>query len=129
MAEALLRVTCPDYFEVESAGLEPGKLNPMAVEALREIGIDIATKETRAIDDLVHSGARFDYVITVCDDASAERCPTFPGVAKRMHWSFPDPSTFTGTEHERLERTREVRETIRERVESWCEETCAAPSA
>src|ERR1041384_7386349 len=80
MAEAFLKQTCPDEFEAHSAGLEPGTLNPIVVEAMREIGIDISGNQTKAVFDMVRSGQSFAYVITVCDEASAERCPIFPGI-------------------------------------------------
>ncbi len=92
MAEAFLREICGDQFEAHSAGLEPGELNPSAVEAMREIGIDISQKQTQSVFDVFKSGELFSYVITVCDETSAERCPIFPGVAKRLHWSFADPA-------------------------------------
>jgi arsenate reductase len=124
MAEAFLRQTCGDEFEVHSAGIEPGKLNPIVVEAMREVGIDISQNKTKAVWDFVKSGDLFAYVITVCDEASAERCPIFPGVTKRLHWGFPDPSGFEGTHEEKLARTRQVRDTIKARVETWCQEVC-----
>lgn len=125
MAEAFLNLICPDYFEAHSAGLEPGTLNPLAVEAMREVGVDISEKETRAVSDVLESGQFFPYVVTVCDETSAERCPIFPGVTQRLHWSFPDPSALTGTHEERLEGTRKVRDQIRSRIEIWCDEMCA----
>jgi arsenate reductase len=79
--------------------------------------------------DFVKSGRSFAYVITVCDEASAERCPIFPGVTTRLHWSFPDPSSFKGTHDERLAGTRKVRDTIKAKIEEWCAEVCAAKSA
>ena len=91
MAEAFLNDICGDHFEAYSAGLEPGALNPMAVEAMREVGIDISHKGTQSVFDVFKSGELFAYVITVCDETSAERCPIFPGVTTRLHWSFPDP--------------------------------------
>lgn len=128
MAEELIRRHCGDSVSVESAGLEPGALNPMAVAVLQEIGIDITGKATQGVSDLLQQGREFDYVITVCDEASAERCPIFPGAGKRLHWGFPDPSAFSGSDEERLARTREVRDAIAAKVESWCgtEECCAA---
>ena len=96
MAEAFLNQICGDEFEAHSAGLEPGKLNPMVVEAMQEVGIDISGNQTKAVFDIIKSGQMFAYVITVCDEASAERCPVFPGVTTRLHWSFPDPSAFQG---------------------------------
>lgn len=129
MAEALLNQMCGGEFEAQSAGLTPGKLNPLAVEVMQEIGIDISKKETRSVFDVWKSGQMFAYVITVCDEASAEQCPIFPGVTKRLHWSLPDPSTFDGTWEERLERTRRVRDMIRAKVEEWCYSNCLAAVA
>jgi len=122
IAEAFLKQIAPDRFEVASSGLEPGKLNPLAVKAMREAGIDISRNTTQSVFDLFKSGKRFQYVISVCDDASAERCPIFPGVTTRMSWSFADPSAFTGTEQERLAQTIRVRDEIRERIRRWVEE-------
>jgi arsenate reductase len=125
MAEAFLNLICPNYFEAHSAGLEPGTLNPLAVEAMREIGIDISEKKTQSVFDVFKSGQFFPYVITVCDESSAERCPIFPGVAKRLHWSFPDPTALTGTPENRLKGIRKIRDQIRARIEMWCDEMCA----
>jgi arsenate reductase (thioredoxin) len=124
MAEAFLNQICGDFFEAHSAGLEPGKLNPIVIEAMREIGIDISGNQTKAVFDMFKSGKVFQYVITVCDETSAERCPIFPGIAKRLHWSFPDPSSFPGTHDEKLAETRKVRDTIKNKVEAWCAEVC-----
>ena len=129
MAEAFLNDRCGEEFEAHSAGLEPGKLNPVVVEAMREVGIDISGNQTKAVFDMVKSGKAFSYVITVCDETSAERCPIFPGVTTRLHWSFPDPSSLGGTPGEKLTRTREIRDTIKARVDSWCAEVCPAVAA
>lgn len=122
MAEAFLNQICGEEFEALSAGLEPGKLNPIVVEAMQEIGMDISGNPTKAVFDMFKSGKIFAYVITVCDEASAERCPIFPGVTKRLHWSFPDPSSMQGTREEKLAKTREVRDTIKAKIEAWCAE-------
>ena len=122
MAAAFLDQIASDRFEVASAGLEPGKLNPLAVEAMRDAGIDISRNGTQSVFALFQSGQRFQYVVSVCDEASAERCPIFPGVTTRMNWSFDDPSAFTGTQEERLRQTIRVRDEIRERVRKWVEE-------
>lgn len=119
MAEELLRKLAGDRFEVESAGIEPGKLNPVVVEALKEAGMDISGKKTQAVSDLLKEGRRYRYVVTVCDETSAERCPVFPGSAQRLHWGFPDPSRFTGTWEEKLEKTREIRDQIQQRINEW----------
>ena len=126
MAEAFLKQICGTEFEAHSAGLEPGTLNPIVVEAMREIGIDISGNPTKAVFDFVKSGEAFAYVITVCDEASAERCPIFPGLTTRLHWSFPDPSGALGSREERLAQTRVIRDAIKKQVENWCAETCVA---
>jgi arsenate reductase len=125
MAAAYLRQLGGDRFEVESAGLEPGKLNPLAVEAMRQAGIDISGQPTQSVFEMFKQGRRFHCVISVCDEASAERCPIFPGVVERLNWSFGDPSTFVGTDAERLRQTVEVRDQIRDRVRAWIDEVAA----
>ena len=122
MAEALLNQLAGAAFEAVSAGIEPGLLNPIAVEAMRQIGIDMSKNATKSVASVIQSGASFDYVITVCDDTSAERCPIFPGVSTRLHWSFRDPSSFEGKE--KLALTREVRDEIKAKIEQWCVEVC-----
>jgi len=124
MAEAFLNQMCGEEFEAHSAGLEPGTLNPIVVEAMREIGIDISQNKTKAVFDFVKSGESFAYVITVCDEASAERCPIFPGVTTRLHWGFPDPSAAAGTREEKLAQTRVIRDAIQKQVKTWCAEMC-----
>lgn len=119
MAEELLRKLAGDKFEVESAGIEPGKLNPIVVDVLKEEGIDITGKTTRSVLKLLEQGKKYDLVITVCDEASAERCPVFPGGGRRIHWGFPDPSKFNGTQEEKLKATREIREQIKGRITQW----------
>jgi arsenate reductase len=127
IAAALLNKLCGDYCEAHSAGLEPGALNPLAVEALRELGIDISRNKPQSVFDVWKSAHHiFTYVITVCSESEAEACPIFAGVTTRLHWSFDDPSKFTGTHEERLERTRRVRDEIRAKIDSFCEEHCVA---
>src|SRR5882672_9249122 len=129
MAEAFLNEICADQFEAHSAGIEPGSLNPIVIEAMQEVGIDISSKATKSVSDMLKSGMTFACVITVCDETSAERCPVFPGVNTRLHWSFLDPSGFPGAREEKLARTREVRDTIKAKVEQWCAEICSAIAA
>ncbi len=121
MAEAFLKQMAGDRFEVESAGLEPGKLNSIVVEVMKELGIDISQNKTKSVFDFYKQGKQYDYVVTVCDESQAEKCPVFPGTAvtKRMHWSFDDPSSFRGTSNEKLEKTREVRDNIKQQIEQW----------
>ena len=128
MAEAWLNHICGDTFEAQSAGLEPGALNPLVVEVMREAGIDISRKRTQAASDVLQSSQLFAYVITVCDETNAERCPIFPGLAKRLHWGFRDPSALTGTRDEKLVIVREIRDEIRGRIEAWCEDVRAHAS-
>jgi arsenate reductase (thioredoxin) len=126
MAEAFLNEMCPEDFSAQSAGLEPGSLNPLAVEAMREIDIDISRKETKSVFDLFKSGEHFSFVVTVCDETSADRCPIFPGHARRLHWSFADPAALQGTWEERLAGTRTIRDDIRKAILGWCQEMCSA---
>ena len=119
MAEEILRKLGGDRFEVESAGIEPGKLNPVVIEVLKEEGIDITGKPTKAVFELYKNGSRYNYVITVCDEASAERCPIFPGGGDRLHWGFTDPSKFEGTSQEKFAQTKAVKEEIRSKISAW----------
>lgn len=116
MAEAFLNTLGKDKFEAESAGIEPGKLNPIVVEAMKEIEIDISMNRCKDVTEFLNKGKIFDFVITVCDEGNAERCPIFPGNAKKIHWSFIDPSAFNGTHDEKLIQTRKVRDLIKEKV-------------
>lgn len=120
MAEAWMNHLCGDRFDAESAGLEPGTLNPLVITAMKEVGIDLSGKETRSVSDVYRSEKIFSYVIAVCDESSAEQCPIFPGLAKHIHWSFTDPSTLRGTEQEKLIIIREIRDAIRKAVEDFC---------
>ena len=120
MAEAFLNAECGHAFTAQSAGIEPGRLNPIVIEAMAERGIDISGNSTKSVADMIRSAQQFDYVITVCDETSAERCPIFPGGTQRLHWGFPDPSSFAGTHEEKLAATRAVRDTIAETVSNWC---------
>jgi arsenate reductase len=124
MAEAWLNHRCGEFFEAHSAGLEPGSLNPLVVEAMREAGIDISHKKTQAVADVLRSGQTFAYVITVCDESSAEKCPIFPGKTTRLHWGFRDPSALTGSKGEQLEQVRKIRDQIRDKIDNWCAEVC-----
>lgn len=119
MAEAFLKKYGGDHFIVESAGLEPGGINPNVVTVMQEVGIDLSQKGTPSVFDLFRAGRLYNAVVTVCDEASAERCPIFPGRVKRIPWSFKDPSTFTGTAEEILEQTREVRDVIEKTVRDF----------
>jgi arsenate reductase len=121
MAEAYLQKVGGGAFEVESAGLEPGTLNPYVVRALQEDGIDISGKKTNSVFDYLKQGRLYNYVITVCSQEAAERCPIFPGRATRLHWSFPDPSTFKGSDDEIMRQVRDVRNAIRDQIHGFVE--------
>ncbi len=117
MAEEYLRRLGGGAYEVESAGLEPGEINPLAARVMAEEGIDISAKRTQSVFDLWRQGKTFDLVVTVCEESAEKQCPVFPGPGYRLHLPFADPSSFTGTEEEKLEQTREVREAIRGKIE------------
>lgn len=113
MAEGLLRHFGNNKFEVFSAGTHPSFVHPLAIEAMREIGIDISNHRSKSVMEFL--GQEFDYVITVCDKAK-ESCPTFPGDVKRIHWSFEDPAEATGTKEERMKVFRKVRDEIKSHI-------------
>jgi len=119
MAEAYLNHFGEGRFLAESAGLEPGTLNPRVVQVMKANGIDISGNQTKSVFEILNQGKLFAYVVTVCDETAAEKCPVFPGVTKRLHWSFADPSSLTGTEAEKLQRTREIRDEIKKKVQAW----------
>ena len=116
MAEGLLRHDGGGRFEVFSAGVEPSHVRPQAIEAMREIGMDISGHRSKSVDEF--AGQEFDYVITVCDNAN-ERCPVFPGKTERIHWSFDDPAAAEGDEAERLAVFRRVRDEIRGKLREF----------
>ena len=122
MAEAYLQRFCGEAAVVESAGLDPTALNPLVVAVMAEEGIDLSAKRTRRVFDLYRDGRLFDYVVTVCEEAIEEQCPVFPGVTRRLHLPFPDPAGLVGTDEERLEKVRDIRDRIRERMADLAEE-------
>jgi arsenate reductase (thioredoxin) len=119
MAEAFLRAMGAERFAVASAGLEPTAISPLAVEAMAEVGLDIAQRSSQNIFDLYRAGALFDYVISMCDEAGGESCPVFPGIVKRLHWNFPDPAYLSGDREKALEGMREIRDQIKAQVAWW----------
>jgi arsenate reductase (thioredoxin) len=122
MAEAYLNHLGANLFEAESAGLEPGILNPLAVTVMKEEGIDISGNRTKDVFEFLKQGRRYPFVITVCDETAAERCPVFPGPGTRLHWGFADPGALTGSQEERLTATREIRDQIKQQVEAFIRE-------
>jgi arsenate reductase (thioredoxin) len=125
MAEAYCRRFGHGQVAAESAGLEPGDLNPYVVRALQEDGIDISGKPTQGVFELFKAGRSYDHVVTVCSREAAERCPIFPGPCQRHHWPFDDPSTFTGSEEEILARVRLVRDEIKAKIGEFTAELFA----
>jgi arsenate reductase len=116
MAEGFLRSMAADRFEVASAGTQATRVHPLAIRAMADIGIDLGGHTSKVVDELVEEP--WDYVITVCDAAN-EACPLFPGKSSRLHWSFEDPSQATGTDAQRLDTFRRVRDQIGRRVTDW----------
>jgi arsenate reductase len=118
MAEAFLRSYAGDRFEAYSAGLEPKPMNPLTVRVMKEANIDVSGQRSKGVGEYLGK-VKFQYLITVCDDAE-KNCPTvWPGVNRRLHWSFEDPAKFEGTEEEKLAKFREVRDLIDAKIVSW----------
>ena len=122
MAEAYMNSLAGDDFFAESAGFEAGSINPYVVKVMAEEGLDLSKNHSDSVFDFFREGRIYSYVIAVCDAATAERCPIFPGVCKRVNWSFPNPADFTGTEEEILAKTRIVRDTIKAEVKKFIAE-------
>ena len=116
MAEGLLRVFGGKDFEVHSAGLEPHDLNPLAVQVMAEINIDISAQRSKHLNEYLE--VPFEYIITVCDRAQ-DRCPLFPGDNENIHWGYDDPAAAQGTKEEKLAVFRRVRNEIRQRLSIW----------
>ena len=119
MAEGFLRDFGGDAYEAHSAGTTPSAVNPLAVEAMREAGVDISQQRSKNVTEYL--GQHFPVIITVCDNA-AKNCPIFPGPALRLHWPFQDPAEATGTPEERIAVFRKVRDEISLRIQSWIAE-------
>ncbi len=118
MAEAFLRKYAGKYFEAHSAGLDPKKVNPFTIQVMQEAEIDISNQASKGVETYLGK-VLFQYLITVCDDAD-KNCPTvWPGVNKRMHWSFEDPAAFQGTDEEILEKFRQIRDLIDKKIKTW----------
>jgi len=115
MAEGILRHLAGDRFEVFSAGTKPSVVNPHAIAAMREVGIDITQHRSKHVNECF--GKPMDTVITVCDNAK-ETCPIFPAVKQQMHWSFEDPAAAEGTAEEKLRVFRKIRDQIYGRIQN-----------
>jgi arsenate reductase len=119
MAQALLKQMGAGCFEVESAGFEPKSIDPLAIAVMAETGLDISQNKAQSVFDLYKKGRIYDFVITVCEASHEAKCPIFPGIARRLQWSFADPASFTGSWEECLEKTRKVLSSIRETISQW----------
>jgi arsenate reductase len=118
MAEALLKKYAGDKYDVYSAGLEPQGINPYTERVMQEIGISIAGQYSKNVREYMGK-LNFGYLITVCSDAE-EKCPaTFPGISHRLHWSSEDPAAFTGSDEEKLQKFRDVRDQIDQQIKNW----------
>ena len=122
MCEAFVRHYADNRFEVHSSGIESGKLNPLVVQAMAEIGISMDGHYAKPAQQYIDRNEEFDYVVTVCDESNAERCPMFPGKHIRLHWGFPDPSAIQGTDAEKLAGIRPIRDDIQRKVKAWLAE-------
>ena len=116
MAEAFLNRLGNGNFFSESAGLEAGTLNPLVVEVMMEIGYDLSKNQTKSVFDFFKEGRTYSAVIKVCDQANGQRCPIFPKTLINLSWNLEDPSSFEGTNEEKLERTRQIRDQIKTKV-------------
>jgi arsenate reductase (thioredoxin) len=119
MAETYLNALGLGRFEAESAGLEPRDVNPLVVEVMKEIGFNLSNKKPNNVLEFFKQGRLYPHVIFVCDKSTEEQCPIFPGLGKRHRWPFQDPAKAEGTQEERLEQTRKIRDKIKARVGRW----------
>ena len=122
MAEAFLNRLGEGKFIAESAGIEAGTLNPFVVEAMMEIGYDLSKNQTKSVFDFFKEGRTYSAVIKVCDQANGQRCPIFPKTLINLSWNLEDPSSLDGTHAEKLERTRQIRDQIKIKVEEFIKE-------
>lgn len=113
MAEGFLKNLAGDRFEVASAGSQPFGLNPRAVKVMAEVGLDISGQKSKSVLQFIKD--KFDYVITLCDQAR-QACPIFPGEYQKLHWDLPDPAAAEGTEEEKLTVFRKIRDEIKEKI-------------
>jgi arsenate reductase len=116
MAETFLKAIGGERFEVESAGFEPKPVNPYVIEVMKEVGYDLSDNTSDSVMQFFREGRLYDYVITVCDESIENECPIFPGIARRLHWPFPDPENVSGTDDEKLQKIRSIRDDIRRQI-------------
>ena len=121
MAEAFLKHYGGDRFDVESAGYEPTHINPLVVEVMSEVDIDISNNKTQSVFELFRAGKFYGFIITVCNRARESDCPIFPGIARRIYWDLENPEDYKGTKQEKLERLRTLRDKIKKLVLEFIE--------
>jgi arsenate reductase len=122
MAEAILKTLGDDRFEVYSAGAKPTLVHPSAIQVMTEAGIDILGQRSKSVAEF--AGQEFDYVVTLCGDTAKDVCPAFIGeVKQRLHWNFADPAEAQGSDEEKLEVFRKVRDQIKARLEEFVKES------
>ncbi len=122
MAETFLNDLGEGKYTAESAGLEPGNLNPFVVKAMEEIGYDIKDNSTNSVFNYYKEGRKYNYVVKVCDQINGQRCPIFPGTTNVINWNIEDPSSIEGSEEEKMERVREIRDQIKNKVINFIED-------
>jgi len=120
MAEAFLNRHASENFEAYSAGLEPGAVNPLTLQVMEEIGVDMSGHYSKGLNQFLGK-VHFGYLITVCDRAE-QKCPIFPGMGVRLHWYFEDPATFEGAESEKLAKFRQIRDQIEQKILDWLDD-------
>lgn len=125
MAEAYLNKMGEGKFIAESAGLEAGQMNPVVVKAMAEEGYDLSNNTCDSVFDFHKEGRKYDLVVKVCDQINGERCPIFPGTKATMNWNLQDPSGLDGDEQAKLNRTREIRDQIKVKVQTLIDEYSA----
>ena len=116
MAETFLKAIGGERFEVESAGFEPRPIDPYVIEVMKEVGYDLSDNTSDSVMQFFKEGRLYDYVITVCDESVENECPLFPGIARRLHWPFPDPKKVSGTDAEKLQKVRSIRDDIKRQI-------------
>ncbi len=126
MAEAILRRTGGERFEVFSAGIEPKGIHPYTIEVMQESGYDLSMQRSKSLEEYLGKKT-FDYLITVCDDAD-KKCPFFPGIGTRLHWGFEDPAAFQGSPEMKIAKFREIRDHITEKIQVWITEMGINPA-
>ncbi len=119
MAMTYLNSLGKGAYQAESAGLEPGVLNPLVVQVMAEDGYDLSRNPVNSVFDFFREGRTYDLVVKVCEQSAGQMCPIFPGAKWSLAWDFPDPSSFTGTQEEKLEKTRKVRDLIKTRIQEF----------